>query len=460
MRKFFQSSIAVVVMPLMTGCAYFTNYTRSVDFQERSYALDVKQRVVFAQDRLTLNGEGKQIVKRVICAEPSPDALTVISASAGVSAANAISAGVSAATSNSANQNVNVTAALAEQGAFVGLRTQSIQLLRDTMYRLCEGYAAGAIDEEEFTAMQRRYQSTMMGLLAIEQLTRPVVAAQVVLASNATSQAGASAGDAAVDKAQTRVDEKTADDVQARVDLEKARIEERASRKALDDNQQQAQAARSKAERETAGDAAAKKAAGNDAAKPFGDARAELEATHIANQEKVQAANIRAASAASARAAAERDLQTAKTKATAMAAGDGRIGAVREASAQMTSDLTNGVKEIVSEINTSYMRDSCFTLIARMMTRSDKAGPAGTPLQSQDAITACVGIIQNEEKRIKAQMDFEQQRFDKEKAARTQAIADEEARRQQILDFERTRQQLLQQQIDEGNRRKPGGAAR
>lgn len=445
---------------LTSGCAYLTNYTRSIDLGNNSYALDVKQRVVFSQTRDALNIKGDAIKKHVICAEPSPDALTVISASAGVSAANAISAGATRSTgrgdesaNSEAGQNVNVSAALAEQGAFVGLRTQSIQLLRDTMYRLCEGYAAGAISDDEFTAMQRRYQSTMMGLLAIEQLTRPVVAAQVVLASTANAQAGASSGDSAVDKAQTRVDEKTAADVQARVNLETAQASEKASRKALDDNQEKSRAARSTAVKETEGDAAAKKAAGDAAAKPYDDARTELENQHAANQARTREASILASSASTVKASAERDLQAAKAKATAAASGGGQIGAIREASAQMTADLTNGVKDIVIEINKSYMRDSCFTLLSSIATRAERVAFAGgVPSNTNPATEACVAIVKNEEERQKAEMEYEKQRAQFQLDARQKELEQrleqdkrayefELQRRKAEADFEATKKQ-------------------
>ena len=58
-------------MPLLT------NYTRAVDLQGGSIAIDVKQRVVFSQAR-------QKTGETIVCAEPSPDALTVIGASGGL----------------------------------------------------------------------------------------------------------------------------------------------------------------------------------------------------------------------------------------------------------------------------------------------------------------------------------------------------------------------------------------
>ncbi len=476
MLKPLQVGLLACTALMLQGCAYFTNYTREVQLDKTSYALDVKQRVVFSQERLSVSPKTGQLERaRVICAEPSPDALTVISASAGVSAANAIAAGANrsnergdTSASNEANQNVNVTAALAEQGAFVGLRTQSIQLLRDTMYRLCEGYAAGAIPEEEFTAMQRRYQSTMMGLLAIEQLTRPVVAAQVVLASGALAQSGASAGDAAVDKALVRVDEKSKEELAARVELQKAEADERTSRKALDDNAEQARLARIQAESATTSDAAAKKAAGDTAVKPYADARADLQATHQANHQKTGSAALRATVATKARADAEQDLQLAKSRALSSASGQGRIGSIREASAQMTADLAVSVKDIVAEINKSYMRDSCFSLLSSVVGRDrlmelrspsrSKDPVTGQPTGSIDVLQACVGVIQNEQELIKVEAEASANRSKQLYDAEQARIKAEQDRRQQQFEFNKQmfelevkhRQTILDQQEKRG----------
>jgi len=80
----------------------------------------------------------------VTCAEPSPDALSALSASIG--------GGIS-----DPKVAANFALAQSESAASIGLRTQSIQLLRDGMYRLCEGYAAGAISADDFNRDQRRY---------------------------------------------------------------------------------------------------------------------------------------------------------------------------------------------------------------------------------------------------------------------------------------------------------------
>lgn len=172
-------------------------------------SVDAKQRVIVFSKPATADGYA------ITCAEPSPDALSALSSGAGFGA-------------QYAKVLANIAVSQAESAASIGLRTQSIQLLRDGMYRLCEAYAARAIDATEFNRQQRRYQNLMLSLLAIEQLTGAVVPRQVGLGGgDAFASVGDKADEAAgalgqatadVAAAQTAVAEaqqKQADDAQA-----------------------------------------------------------------------------------------------------------------------------------------------------------------------------------------------------------------------------------------------------
>ena len=78
--------------------------------------LDAKQRLVISK------------AFGIVCAEPSPDALSAFAASFGASSA---SPGTDA---------VSLAAAFQSTTASIGLRTQSITLMRDALYRICEAY--------------------------------------------------------------------------------------------------------------------------------------------------------------------------------------------------------------------------------------------------------------------------------------------------------------------------------
>lgn len=107
------------------------------------------------------------------CAEPSPDAMNALASSLGLNlqAEDKLKLGMSVA------QNISSTN--------IGLRTAAIQALRDITYRNCEAYANGAISGVGLETLQRRFQSTMVSILAIEQLTGAVTPPTVALTGKA-----------------------------------------------------------------------------------------------------------------------------------------------------------------------------------------------------------------------------------------------------------------------------------
>ncbi len=135
--------------------------------------------------------------QRRTCAEPSPDALAAISASVG---------GSFITDPASSKQ---LAAALGESASNIGLRTTSIQLMRDAMYRVCEAYLSGGIDQEQYADLQAHSQSLIVGLLAIEQLTSAVVARQGSITTSAAAGGLPEVSDSA--DALSKAKKKTAD---------------------------------------------------------------------------------------------------------------------------------------------------------------------------------------------------------------------------------------------------------
>ncbi|MBM3482652.1 MAG: hypothetical protein FJX66_05065 [Alphaproteobacteria bacterium] len=116
----------------MGACANFESIGRRSNLpddgshESRAIHLDAKQRLVFAK-----GGGDRDDDPAAVCAEPSPDALSAIAASAGIGASVPSQGAASAA------------AALQTSAASIGLRTQSITLMRDALYRVCEAYYSG-----------------------------------------------------------------------------------------------------------------------------------------------------------------------------------------------------------------------------------------------------------------------------------------------------------------------------
>lgn len=358
--------VAAIVGLACVGCAELTFYTKAMDLGSNSYATDVKQRIVISKK---WPGDGKSKAERhVVCAEPSPDALTVLSASGGVSANTAKIDG-----------SVNAGVAFSENGAFVGLRTHSIQLLRDSMYRICEAYANGGIDERTYISLQRRFQSTMMGLLAIEQLTGPVVASQAMLTTNATSQAGGSPGDAAVNAAKERVDAANTKLIEEQKNEAKASL-------AVEDLENEIKAL----EKEKNGLSAidANQARRNELTEAITTKRGKLRDAQI---EKDDAANKRKLAQERVR-DETKDLRAAQAKVSLAASGSGSLGAVADALRQSNASLTLGVTAIVTEINFSYLRDSCLSFVSELLqepgliTKLNEAEAAASRLAPADRV--------------------------------------------------------------------------
>lgn len=122
---------------------------------------------------------------RRFCSEPSPDVYAVI--------AQALSAGGSfgqTADPASLEAALNLAFGSSEQGASIP-RTQTVNMLRELMFRTCERYLSGGYDDMELSVQAVRDQRLMVSVLAIEQLTGAVTPRSVVIGATASGSAGA-----------------------------------------------------------------------------------------------------------------------------------------------------------------------------------------------------------------------------------------------------------------------------
>jgi hypothetical protein len=159
--------------------------------------LDAQQRVVM----VGRNG--------VYCAEPSPDA---IAAYAQAAALGVSIPGQGAGSGAGASQS---------DVAGIGLRTQSITLMRDALYRLCEASANDTVSSISATQLMGRSQDLTAVVVAVEQLTGATVAAQAALTHSANSNATATAigGADQIDAANKNVERKEATRQRAETEL-------------------------------------------------------------------------------------------------------------------------------------------------------------------------------------------------------------------------------------------------
>ena len=141
----FPSFICLTATALaLTGCANFNTQSREfVGHEATAKTVDASQRAIFSVNKTFMTAGKLTKSWTAFCAEPSPDALVAYASSFGVSAAVEGKA-------------LDVAASQSQAAASIGLRTQTIQLLRDGMYRLCESYASGTIDNDDMAMLQRR----------------------------------------------------------------------------------------------------------------------------------------------------------------------------------------------------------------------------------------------------------------------------------------------------------------
>lgn len=168
-----KTSLVILTSLQISGCAaWFTHYNNKEEIpKEHAVFIDAKQRALYAVEKK----KGTDIVFSGYCAEPSPDTLSALAATLGVDLTVADEG------------KLGVSNTLAESAANIGVRTAAIQALRDFMYRNCEAYALGGISEFGIETLQRRFQSTMIGILAIEQLTGAVQSPPVTIVSETSA---------------------------------------------------------------------------------------------------------------------------------------------------------------------------------------------------------------------------------------------------------------------------------
>lgn len=320
------------------GCANDLSVYRSIATYGRSVSLDAKQRVVLsaapAASAPQRKSSAEDFERAIICAEPSPDALS----SYGASVAGTLFSG-------SSDAQAQLAAAIAEQAASIGLRTQSIQLMRDAMYRACEGYLGGGISKEQFYLLQRRFQNLTLGLLAIEQLTGAVKAEQAVLATSS----GASTGQdtqvetTALVKAEERL-------LAAQDELESASAKLKKDQEALAAVAAEFDEAKKK-QGSPPKDATEEQKSALKAAADSAEEKKKAAQETVDQQKLVVASKKRSLSAADgAVAVAKQNLQDARGRARALASGAAALGPTADARKQITKEVAAAVESIIAKV--------------------------------------------------------------------------------------------------------------
>lgn len=368
-RSLFRLRASIVAAACaLQGCAGLTHFNdvstvRTADGGKSQLLLmDAKQRVVFPTTHRVRDANGKVVeIFRAFCAEPSPDALSALAAQFGASVSIETKADVSA------------NGGFAESAANIGLRTASIQTLRDSMYRQCEAFANGGMSRLSLETLQRRFQSTMVALLAIEQLTGAVRAPSVVLnGATASNNAEVVASlTKQTEAAQTAVDEAVADvAVKERASTAAADKAKTAAEKAEEDEKLQADADKAQTEADTA-------------------AKALTAAQTVARKRMEAFEAIDASRRASLTAGG-----------TATSGGTSTFGASAPGlNADAAKAVSTAVTDIVHDtLALGYGREVCTSILGQSI-ETDGSGSAmlkGTTAGGGDVLAKCLNLLQEE----------------------------------------------------------------
>lgn len=326
-----RSAVAAAVLAVLCGlggCANFQTIGRSTALpldsgHGKAVHLDAQQRlVVFTATRY--------------CAEPSPDALAAYAAALGLSGPKLPSKETAA------------SAAFNSAAGSIGLRTQSITLMRDTLYRICEERLNDSLSDEQIAVLLARSQDLTAVILAIEQLTGAVAAPPVTLTTGGGSSALASltantealnAAKAAEAKYKKDSDDADAKQKSAKSELDQATTELDALRKA---------SAADDAIKQKIAEVSAKDAA-------FQQAKSEAERA-AADYQRMQQTTDQISQA--------RDAANAVTTATVSSGAVAGAFAQRNLSDQAVGQVASTVRQLVTELlSKDYFLDTCLAAL-------------------------------------------------------------------------------------------------
>ncbi|QIB05964.1 hypothetical protein GZ982_14950 [Pseudomonas fluorescens] len=229
-----------LIVVSIAGCANLNSIYRTFDVSRGESSMsDIRQRAILVAPNENITKKydttGKIVSEEhkkngvFVCAEPSPDAM------ASLAYELAAKGGYPEKASG------ELAFAMQDGAAFTGIRTQSIQMLRDFGYRLCESYMSGAISAAQYDLLMRRLQKNTVALLAIEQLTGTVKAPPIALTTSGRAEATKSLSEqraerekvsdriTALETEKTAVDKKISDAKKANANADTSELDQTAA---------------------------------------------------------------------------------------------------------------------------------------------------------------------------------------------------------------------------------------
>lgn len=161
----------------LAACSGGTIYKKDTFGAYHVLSVDARQRLVLQGER----PDGHGGTRTVICAEPSPDAI--------VAQAAQFAAGANVPFGGGQGSSGQLAGGFSEAAASIAMRTQTIQLLRDGYFRLCEAYLNGALDAKQYSRIVMFIDEFIATVVAIEALGGTVTTAPVSIGVNGIATA-------------------------------------------------------------------------------------------------------------------------------------------------------------------------------------------------------------------------------------------------------------------------------
>ena len=152
----------IIGILLLSGCLHDGELDMVENFSLQdgsSVSLRADRRAILTTKLIDDNGNARYI----FCAEPSPDVFSAV-----LSAFTASLKFDSLTRGGSGIQRSKLSSEIPTD--VLKSRNQTIQLMRDGLYRTCEAYAAGVLDRHAYSSMVGQYQSMITVLFAINVL--------------------------------------------------------------------------------------------------------------------------------------------------------------------------------------------------------------------------------------------------------------------------------------------------
>lgn len=288
---------------------------------------------------------------------------------------------------------VSLAQAIQGSAGSIGLRTQSITLMRDALYRVCEAYANGGIGTPQIMTLLAKSQDVTAVILAVEQLTGAVAANQVILTGTASAGASGSllANQESLDAARKIEEQKAKDLEAAKAARDELKTQATEAQTAVDVAQAAYDTAIAPGSTATEEERVTLKSELDQKIKTRDDLNAKLAAA----EENVTTTEDRLAEAKETRETIENTRKAALTNAVANTTTAGQFSPVvqrNQLSAGATKAISMAVEKIVSTVlNKDYTLDTCVALITNPPIQD--YGEAYRQALD-DARKQCVGLIQ------------------------------------------------------------------